>query len=615
MFKIRSLYSPRSVKKKKAQGQSPLVFRILRRFVMGIGFFVLFIVAYGVIAASLFQQNAALPVLPDEMVLYLKIDQPIVEVQDTASFMNPFEPLPPTLRMVVEAIDRGASDKRVKGLYVRFAEGSFDITQAQEIRAAVKRFAAAGKFTKMYASSLDGGLADVYLAAAFQERWMQPMGVVNIAGLRAEVPFFRGLLDKLGVEPNFYQRKAYKTAYESFTAREMSEANRESLTGIVDSIRKVVMVDVPADLGIDAEAFESVVDQGILLADEALKAKVITHADYVDVLIDGLRKDIQGDPESEEPLFVTLDAYAMDAQEQHDIMAHKKPIVALVHVKGAIMDSNPNGGDIAAADEIAPAIWDAAKDEEVKAIVVRIDSPGGSPVASESILRAITKAKERGKPVIVSMGTVAASGGYWVALGADKIYALPTTMTGSIGVVGGKFAAADEAWDKIGVEWDRSIAWGDNAGIWSINEAFTQGQERRVNAMLDHVYKSFVSRVAAGRKLTPEQAEAVAQGRVWAGSDAVENGLVDALGGLQDALAYVAQMNGGKTPDDLYVVEMPEPLSPFEQLLEMFSEQGMVIEGLKFQSQIFGFLKPYVQEAAVMTGGDPVLAYEPMRVR
>jgi protease IV len=259
---------------------------------------------------------------------------------------------------------------------------------------------------------------------------------------------------------------------------------------------------------------------------------------------------------------------------------------------------------VAAADEIATAILDVSEDDAYGAIVLRVDSPGGSPAASETIARALVRAREEGgKAIIVSMGPVAASGGYWIAAPADRIFATPTTLTGSIGVVGGKFILAD-MWDALRITWD-GVQWGQNAGMWAGQAPFTPEQAARVEAMLDHVYDSFVARVAAGRGMTPEAVEAVARGRVWTGQQAAERGLVDELGGLTNALDYAAREVGA---DDRYGVEvdvLPRPPSPLEQFLELFGGSVRVAD---FAARLSAALDAPPQRA----GAGAVWAYDPI---
>ena len=457
---------------------------------------------------------------------------------------------------------------------------------------------------------------------------MQPLGIVSIPGVAAEMPFFRGTLDKIGVEPQFFQRKEYKTAYENLTAKKMSPQNRETLEHIVGDLRAVLTRDIAADLQISPVKFEALVNKGLFTGPEALQEKLVTELNYVDVLVSRISEELTGDPESEEEFFVDPKAYlaalGREQSESNLVRGHftdARPRVALVHVAGAIMDTRigvsatPMGlgeESIAAADEIAPAILDVAEDESIEAIVVRVDSPGGSPVASETILRAIDRAREKGKPVIVSMGSTAASGGYWVAAHADRIFATPTTITGSIGVVGGKFSARD-VWPKIGVNWER-VEWGRNAGLWSMNTPFSATEAERINAMLDQVYDAFLERVSEGRKMSVEQVDKIAGGRVWSGEAAKRVGLVDEIGGLQNALDYTATLLKAEDRFGLDIVILPKPLTTFEELLAFLSEQGAVYEGLKFNAALGRVSKPFMDQMDVISQPN-FTTYEPLRVQ
>ncbi len=564
------------------------------------------------------------PSLPGEMVLYLPLDDDPGEMADPVRLSDPFAAGQLTAHDLVDVIDRAATDPRVKGLLARMESGTYSLQRSQELRDAVKRFRETGKFATIYSTSYGQGAGDLgryYLASAFGEIWMQPMGLVSIAGIRAEVPFVREALDKIGILPQFYHRKEYKTAYESFTNSKMSDANREETQALVDDIKVQLLKDIPADRGIKVSAFEQLVQHGLFTAQEALDKKLVTNLDYMDVLADKIKTDITGDPDADDDLFVDVALYAEDAawesSEQNIIrksLGGWRPKVALIYVVGAIMDSNV-GGDygVAAADEIAPAIHDAADDDNIQAIVIRIDSPGGSPVASETILRAIERAKQKGKPVIVSMGPTAASGGYWVAAYADQIFASPTTLTGSIGVLGGKVSAS-KLWGKAGVNWDKSVQWGKNAGLWSMNTPFSDSEAERINAMLDNVYAAFVARVAKGRGMTPEQVDKIAGGRVWTGMRAVKVGLVDQLGGLREALNYTAKILDEDSKDDLNVIIMPEPKGALEQLLHIADEQSGVYENMKFQQKIFSYFAPALRAAQVFEDGNGIAAYEPLRI-
>lgn len=604
----------------------PVIGAVLRRTCTTLGALLLISAAIGMFFASQFKEEGA-PSLPSQIVLYLPLDGDLEEMPAPASFADPFAYRQPTVHELVDIIDHAAVDKRVKGIYARIGEGSFALARSGELRAALKRFEKSGKFAYVYSTSYGegpGGLGRYYLASVFSEIWMQPLGVVSIPGIRAEVPFFRDTLDKVGVQPQFYKRKEYKTAYESATNSSMSAPNREEIGKLVDDIRARILADIPADRGMTPQAFEALVQRGLFTAREAVQAKLITHADYADTLIERIKTDLTGDPETpDESLFVNPVDYARgyeweDKERSLLNFASSRPSVALIYVVGAIFDTNVGGnpvtGDqIAAADEIAPAILEAADDSTIEAIILRIDSPGGSPVASETILRAIEKAKQKGKPVIVSMGTMAASGGYWIAAYADQIFTMPTTLTGSIGVLGGKLSAG-KFWDKVGVNWDKTIQWGQNAGMWSLNTPFSDTEAERMNAMLDNVYESFIARVSKGRGMTPEAVDKIAGGRVWTGERAINVGLADQIGGLHEALNYTAEILGAKDKAGLNVVVLPRPLTPVERFLAMLDESGSVFAGLKLNARAMEKIKPVLDSVSVYGAMPGSMAYEPLRI-
>ncbi|MEM7651042.1 MAG: signal peptide peptidase SppA [Pseudomonadota bacterium] len=614
---------PKAVTKPKMKWRIlPILWLAMKRAATALGFLVLLNIFIGLILLPAFlPQKASAPTLPDEMVLFLSFEDGLNEVPPPADFSDPFAPVAPTVSEIVEALDMAREDNRVKGLIARMYDGSFSLTHVTEVRTALKRFRESGKFAHIYSSSYGeggGGLGRYYLASAFDEIWMQPLGIVSITGVGAEIPFFRDALDKVGVTPQFYKRKDYKTAYESITDSSISPENKETLQRIVRDIRNEILTRIPEDRGMSAIEFERLVNKGLFTAPEAAAAKLITHADYGDVLLDNVAEAVTGERDADALELINLNGYYSTKKNKKmaALSMNTKPKVALVYAVGAVMPTSDGGGlgsGIAAADEIAPALHDASKDESVEAIILRIDSPGGSPSASESILRAVEKAQERGKPVIVSMGATAASGGYWIGAYADKIYALPNTLTGSIGVVGGKFAMQD-LFAKIGVNWEE-ITWGRNAGMWSLNSTLDASEAERVNNMLDHVYDSFVARVAKGRKMDLADVDKIAGGRVWSGRRAVEVGLVDELGGLEDAIDYAAVLAGEESRADINLVQYPKPKTPLERVLKLLGAQVNMGRGVALQQQLLERAAPVLEFMNVIEKPHHYTTYEPLKIR
>lgn len=572
-----------------------ILWRAIKKTCMVIGAVVLISALLTIFATSWMSSTPA--ALPGAFILTLTIDDGVGEQAREPSFMDPFPFRRPTVRQIVDTLDRASADARVKALVVHLESGGIGIAHVQEIRAAIKRFRASGKTATIYSSSfgdLGEGLGNYYFASAFDKIWMQPVGMLSVAGVGIEMPFAKELLEKIGARAQFYQREEYKNAMESFTAESMSEPSRESIRDIIDGFATQMSTEIALDRGMKVPTFRALVDQGLLSGEESLRAGLIDRLDYADVMVRELQTALNGNPDKDEPALIDFADYTAHAPLQ------RGPKVALVYATGMIAPG-ASGEGVMDAQRVADAILDAADDGSYKTLVLRIDSPGGSPTASETVRRAIIRAKEKGVSVIVSMGPVAASGGYWIAANADRIYALPATLTGSIGVVLGKFELS-ALWEKLGVHWERET-WGDNAGLWSVNQPFNDAQVARMNVLIDDIYAGFISRVAEGRKMSPEQVRNVAKGRAWTGEAAQKIGLVDELGGLDVALDYAAKNAGAEDRHGVSIDVLPKPEGALEQLLSMIGGGAQVTDGFKM-------METMASKMAIINAG-PV-AYDPV---
>jgi protease-4 len=306
---------PQSVKQKRIQWTIlPLIWLGIKRMATVLGLIMLVNIVIGLLIIPLFAPSGpSAPILPAKAVLFLDLENDFPELPEFAGFQDPFAMPGPTLQEAVDALDHAAGDKHIHGMVARMGSGSFDLTHSYELRAAIKRFRAAGKFAYVYSPSYGeggGGLGRYYLASAFDEIWMQPLGVVSITGVNAEIPFAREALDKIGVTPQFFQRKEYKSAMETFTNKEISAANKEETTAIVKDIRAEILREVPLDRKMSAGAFEAQVNKGLLTAKEALAARIIDHADYGDVLLDNIAEKVYGKRDTELLELVDLAQYA-----------------------------------------------------------------------------------------------------------------------------------------------------------------------------------------------------------------------------------------------------------------------------------------------------------------
>jgi protease-4 len=470
-----------------------------------------------------------------------------------------------TLRDVVDAIDRGANDDRVVGMVAKIGAAPMGMAQVQEIRDAVQRFRAHKKFAVAYAETFGEfgpGNGSYYLATAFDQIYLQPSGDVGLTGLILESPFIKGTLSKLGVTFHGDQRYEYKNALNFFTETKYTGPHKEAMTAILNSWFNQMKDGICQARQIAPDKFQALVDAGPYLGKEAVAAKLVDGVAYRDDVYSNVKSK---GGEGAELLY--LEKYLDRAGRPHE----KGKTVALVFGVGGVTrgksDYDPvQGSQNMGSDTVASAIRAAAEDKDVKAILFRVDSPGGSYVASDTIWREVVRAHQAGKPVIVSMGNLAGSGGYFVAVAADKIVAQPGTITASIGVLGGKMLTSG-LWDKVGLSWDE-VHQGASATMFTGTHDYTPAEWGRFQAWLDRVYVDFTGKVAEGRKLPKEKVLEIAKGRIWSGQDAKNLGLVDELGGYDTALKLAKKAAGIPASDEVKVVVYPRPKTLFETLLQ-----------------------------------------------
>jgi protease-4 len=538
-----------------------LLKRILVWILATLGALVL-LMAVGLTGAAWFFLPGA-PALPERMVLTLDLRDGLDEIAS-----DPFEVLGlgnrATLIRVVLALGEAGRDPRVAGLLVRLDGEGPGFAQLQELRDAIARFRDQDKRTVAYADSfgeLGPGNGGYYLASAFERIDLQPVGTLGLTGLYLETPLARGLLDKIGILPSGDRRGVYKTFYDTFAESSMTPAHRESLQSLASSLDEQLTGGLSEGRGLAPADMSRLIDGGPYLATEALPLGLVDRLSYWQDTRDEMR-DLAG-PDG---ALVDLMDYATSLEPVTDA-----PVVALVFGVGQIQrgesGQGPVGGWVMGGDTVAQALADAIDDPDVEAILFRISSGGGSAVASDTIGHQVRRAVEAGKPVVVSMGDVAASGGYWIAMDASKIVAAPGTLTGSIGVVAGK-PVLTELWQELGVNWGHAQR-GVNADMWTTNANYSPQGRARLEAFLDGIYAAFTEGVARGRDLPQDQVLEVAQGRVWTGAQAKERGLVDTLGGFADALAVTRQEIGLAPEAAIELRTYPAPQDLWDQALEL----------------------------------------------
>ena len=559
--------------------------------------------------------------LPQRIVLSLDLNEGVSEQPAGGPFTLLSRGEGHLLRDVIAGLQKAQADDRVVGLVVRMGSSGVGIATAQEIRDAVARFRESGKFAVAYAdsfSAMPGATSEYFLASGFDEVAMQPSGELAITGVAIEIPFVAGALEMIGVQPRMEQRKEYKSAVETFTRESMSQPARSNLQDLANSWLSQLVAGIAQGRNIAPEAARAGIDQSPLLAAEAVERRLVDTLDYWPGVVETLKARAGANSG-----LVALSRYSEDGT----LPFTSGPTVALIHGIGPIVTSDGGGSPfdesrIFAAQSVAKAIADAVAAPEVKAILLRIDSPGGSYLASDTVWNAVMHARSKGKPVIASLGGIAASGGYFVAMAADRIVASPGTLTGSIGVYGGKFVTED-LWPKIGVHWDVVQA-GKHATMWSPFRDFPPSAKARIGTMMDAVYADFTGKLAKGRRLSEAQVETVAGGRVWSGEAASQVGLVDTLGGFKAAIDAAKEAAGIKPEDDITLREFPLPQTPFEQLLSMMAVEGggmaaWLVDSLGLRAQFAKWLEarfgPLLHELDALRPPVGTLQMPPMRVR
>lgn len=506
-------------------------------------------------------------------ILRLDLSGVIAEQQqkpDIATLLR-HESMPQTLGNIVDALAAAKNDKNIEGLYIRCNGAATGLASFEAIRNAVADFRASGKWTVAYADGYTQ--SDYYVATAAEEVYLNPVGEIAFQGLATGIPFMKGLLDKVGVEMQVVKVGTFKSAVEPFLLDHMSEANRlqthvyldnmwGKMTGAIAESRKLEQ----ATLNTYADSLATVTDAANLI-----DMKMIDGLKYVDEMRDYL-KELCNVEKDDDLNIISVGEYMQTSPEVPNTESNKNKI-AVYYASGDITVSDSEG---IASDRVVPDILDLAEDEDIKALVLRVNSGGGSAYASEQIWHALEVFKSKGKKFYVSMGDYAASGGYYISSGADKIFAQPLTLTGSIGIYGMIPCFNGLVTDKLGVNIDYVTT---NANGAQPNSFYpmTPFVREKMQRMVERGYELFTSRCAEGRHLTQDSIKSIAEGRVWDGVTAHQIGLVDELGSLQDAIAALAKQMEYKKYE---VVTYPDAKTDFWEMLSAFNSQ-MRVKALK----------------------------------
>lgn len=497
------------------------------------------------------------------------------------------------INSIINSINYAKTDDKIQGLYLQFGMLSVGLANLEEIRDAIEDFKSSGKFVVSYSEGYTQGT--YYLASLSDEIYLYPTGSLSWSGLSSERMFFKNMLDKLEVDVQIIRgsNNKFKSAVEPFFLDKMSDANREQTEKYMFSFWNHMVGEVSKSRGISVEDLNKIADEmAISNATKAVDYKFVTAVKYEDE-VHQILKDKVGMEEDDELKIMKLSKY-MEYAGRKMTIKNRKFNIAMVYANGDIM-SGKGGPETIGSETTVVHLRKARLNDSVKAVVLRVNSPGGSALASDVIWREIELIKKAGKPVVVSMGDLAASGGYYISCNADRIFAQENTITGSIGVFGIIPNAEKFLENKIGITFDRAKT-NEHADLMSFTKALSDEEYKVIQMEVDRIYDDFISKVAIGRNMTKSQVDSIGQGRVWSGKDAIGINLVDEIGGIEEAINYAAKLAEIENP---IVLEIPRAKKdPFEEFLKAVSQgeednsyTSTMIQSNTMTSEVFEILK------------------------
>jgi len=514
------------------------------------------------------------PSIRDNSVLALRVSGPLPDYVPDNALNRLFGAPPQSLSSLLAQFRKAKVDKRITAIILDIDASETGWAKAEEIRGAIEDFRASGK--PVYAYMEMGFNKDYYVAAACDKIYLPPSGELFVNGLAADVMFFRGSLNKLGIYPDVYQIGKYKSAGDMLTQKEMTEAHREYINSLLDDLYGRYVEGIAKGRSKSADDIKKLIDNAPYSPAQAKEAGLIDDTLYRDEVEKQIKKRL-GYKDTDELRIAKAADYRKITQESLGLNKGEK--IAIVYAAGDIVSGSSqfgtSGQETIGSDSFVKVLNEVRDDKTIKAVVIRVDSPGGSGLASDIIWRAIESLKEK-KPVVVSMSDVAASGGYYIAAGANKIVAQPSTITGSIGVVGGK-PVIKGFYDWIGIT-NEYVLRGTNAGMFRESEKFTDSERKKFEEFLRTTYEDFITKVGKGRGKDKAYIDSIGQGRVWTGRQGKENGLVDEYGGLDKAIEIAKQL--AKIPADkgIHRVIRPQPPSFWEELFSDTGESEATVE-------------------------------------
>ena len=508
--------------------------------------------------------------VPGRSVLWVRMGPEIPEEDRRTGIEKALGRRALTVRDYLRLFRAAAEDRRVCAVVLEPQGFGGGWAIAEEIRDAVLRLRESGKPVYAYLEVTRN--LDYFVASAADHVVMLPTGMWMVTGLMADVPFYRGMLGKIGIEADLEHIGAYKSASDTYMRESMSDAQREATNLILDGIYGRFLSAIAEARSLERGSVASAVDEGLLVAERAKELKLVDSLGYTDEILGQIEAEVGGRVKR-----IKASAYFDSLREPR---GGEK--LALVYVTGVIVSgsslSDPLAGALVGSDTIAEALRKVREDRAIRAVIVRVDSPGGSGLASDVIWREIALTRKK-KPVVISMGDVAASGGYYVSMGADAIVAQPTTLTGSIGVITGKFSLRG-LYDWIALRREQ-IKRGSNADLFSDYQKFGDSQRALIRAQMRSFYQDFVHKAAVGRERSDDEIDAVGQGRVWTGAQALERSLVDEIGGLERAVELAKEKANIPEDQSVRLEVFPRPKGVLESLLSWGPDESSASAALR----------------------------------
>ncbi len=565
--------------------------------------FLVFLVFVVIIVSAVSMSKKETVVVPDKTILILTLDQPVSDRSSDNPFAHMSFGMPDAskqlgLNNIVSSLKNAAADKKVKGIYLELSDVPSGQATIEEIRNALIDFKKSGKFIVSYSEVFTQ--KSYYLASVSDKIYLNPAGGMEFKGMVGQVMFFKGLLDKIDVQAQVIRHGKFKSAIEPFTLDKMSEANKEQTLAFISGMWNHVLEGISSSRKIPVSDLTTIANEyKIQTPQDAVSLKFVDKLLYKDEVLDELKNRVDA-KDIKDLKLMKLGKYANAPEAEKE---NSKDKIAVIYATGSIASGEGDDESIG-SETISKAIRKARLDDKVKAVVLRVNSPGGSALASDVIWREMLLCK-KAKPVVVSMGNVAASGGYYISCAADKIFAYPNTITGSIGVFG-IIPNMKEMFNKnLGITFDE-VKTNPYADYIPVTRPMSDAERKIITTDIETIYSTFITHVGEGRKMTTAQVDSIGQGRVWSGFDAKRIGLVDEFGGLNDAVAEAAKLAKLKKYSTL---ELPEQKDTFEQLIETFTGDNSSVLLKKELGVAYPYFL-YLSQMSHMKGIQALMPYE-----